>query len=94
MSVVSRWFLIGGVSVVIRSCLGDVSVVFSRCFGGFSVVSRWFLGVSVFFWWFLDGFLVVSSFFLVVSVWSMSGDSFVFRWCLGGVFGVAVVSWW
>ena len=52
--MVSRWFLIGGVWVVIRPCLGV-----------FLVVSWWFLGwflggVSVVSWWFLGGFFVVS----------------------------------
>ena len=54
VSVVSRWFLIGGVSVVIRPCLGVFLVVSLCSMGGDSFVSRCFL------WWFLGGFFVVS----------------------------------
>ena len=81
--VVSRWFL-GGflvVSSVVSSVvswwfLGGVSVG-----GPGSVVSRWFLGVS---WWFFGRVLVVSW-------WFLGGASVVSRWCLGGV---SVVSRW
>ena len=85
--MVSRWFLIGGVSVVIRPCLG----VF---YGGFldGFLDRFLVLSSVVSWWFLCGVLGADSSvsrcfrgdFLMVS-WMVSW------WCLGGFL---VVSLW